>query len=186
ERELAAHGVALQIASVTFMVHVGLSSAATVRAGQAWGVRAVGSLRDGAAAALILSGAMVVLTVALFLLLPGPLIGLFLDPSEPERVTIIAIGTALLAVGALFQFADAAQVMALGLLRGIQDTRTPMWLAIVSYWAVGAPTGYGLGIGLGWGAPGVWLGLVAGLVLAGILLMARFWRRAAGLMAAAA
>ncbi|MEM9318503.1 MAG: MATE family efflux transporter [Pseudomonadota bacterium] len=179
--ELAAHGVALQIASVTFMVHLGLSSAATVRAGRAFGRQDFDGLRDGALAALILSGAMVGLTVALFLGVPELLIGLFLDPAEPERGAIIAIGVALLAVGALFQLADAAQVIAIGLLRGLQDTRMPMVFAAVSYWAVGLPASYFLGFVAGLDGPGIWLGLVVGLVAAAALMLPRFWARLARL-----
>ena len=85
----------------------------------------------------------------------------------------------LVALAALFQTADAAQVMALGLLRGVQDTRRPMVYAAVSYWAVGMPASYLLGFPLGFGAPGVWMGLVIGLTLAGVLLMHRFWTGAA-------
>lgn len=174
--ELAAHGVAVTIASITFMVHIGLSSAATVRAGRFWGVGDMRALRLGAGAALILSGGMVALTVLAFLGLPGPLIGLFLDPADPDRAAILAIGAGLLAVAALFQLADAAQVMALGLLRGVHDTRVPMIHAVLSYWVVGVPTSYVLGFPLGLGPQGIWLGLVLGLGVAAVLMMTRFWR----------
>jgi MATE family multidrug resistance protein len=174
--DLAAHGIAIQIASITFMVHIGLSQAATVRAGQAWGKRDVPRLRLAGIAALIWSGAMVAVTVVAFLAVPAFLVGLFLDPDDPERLRIIARGTDLLAVAALFQLADAAQVMALGLLRGVQDTRRPMIYAVISYWLVGIPCAYLFGFPLGLGGPGIWLGLVVGLVLAGALMMTRFWR----------
>ena len=177
--ELAAHGIALQIASAMFMVHIGLSSAATVRAGMAWGRQDLAGLRTGAVAALILSGLMVVFTVAMFLGIPETLISLFVDPDDPMRPALIAIGVTFLAVGALFQLADAAQVMALGFLRGVQDTRVPMIYAVASYWCVGIPTSYILGFTFGLGGVGIWLGLVAGLVLAGVFMMARFWRGAA-------
>jgi len=81
-------------------------------------------------------------------------------------------------MAALFQLMDAMQVVALGLLRGVQDTAVPMLLAVISYWLVGMPSGYALGFVAGWGAVGVWLGLVIGLGLAAILLMTRFWARA--------
>ena len=81
----------------------------------------------------------------------------------------------LLALAALFQLADAMQVMALGLLRGLQDTRVPMWLAAVSYWVIGIPCSYVLAFPLGYGGVGLWLGLVVGLVAAGGSLMVRFW-----------
>ena len=112
-----------------------------------------------------------------FLAIPETLVGAFLDPDEPQRVAILAIGVSLLAMAALFQLADGAQVMALGLLRGVQDTRVPMIVAAISYWIVGMPVSYALGFNYDLGAVGVWLGLVAGLALAGILLMVRFWGR---------
>lgn len=174
--DLAAHGIAIQIASLTFMVHIGLSQAATVRAGQAWGRLDVARLRLAGQASLIWSGAMVALTVLAFLAIPETLIGLFLSPDDPARDGIIAIGVGLLAVAALFQLADAAQVMALGLLRGTQDTRVPMIYAVISYWIIGIPCAYLFGFPLGLGGQGIWLGLVVGLALAGVTMMTRFWR----------
>lgn len=174
--ELAAHGIAITLASATFMFHLGLSNAATIRAGRAYGRKDETDLREGALVIIALSMGLAVLTVAAFLTFPAPLISLFLDPADPARAQIIAVGTVLLAAAALFQFADAAQVMALGLLRGVQDTRIPMIHAAVSYWVIGVPAGYVLGFPLGFGAAGVWMGLVIGLVLAGALLMSRFWR----------
>ena len=80
-------------------------------------------------------------------------------------------------MAALFQLADAAQVMALGFLRGVQDTRVPMIIASVSYWLIGIPVSYLLAFRLGLGGVGLWLGLVVGLAVAAIFLMVRFWRR---------
>ena len=173
---LAAHGIAIQICSTTFMVHIGLSQAATVRAGRAWGVGDIANLRLAGFAALILSGAMVAATIAAFLLIPAPLIGLFLDPADPLRPEIIAMGASLLLVAALFQLADAGQVMALGLLRGVQDTRVPMIYALVSYWLLGLPAAWFLGFPMGFGGEGIWAGLVVGLAFAAGLMMTRFWR----------
>lgn len=172
---LAAHGIGLQITSVVFMVHVGLSNVATVRAGQAQGRGDVEGLRDGARVVLATSGAVALLTVVLFLTVPEVLIGLFLAPDDPERAAVIALGVTLLAAAALFQVVDAAQVMALGLLRGVQDTRVPMIIATLSYWVVGVPVSYLLGFTLGLGGPGIWLGLAAGLALAGVFMLGRFW-----------
>ncbi len=173
--ELAAHGIALQIISVTFMVHVGLSSAATVRAGYAWGQGDRENLRQAAVAALGLSAVMVALTIALLIGFREELVGLFVGPDDPMRPVIILLGAQLLIVAAIFQLADAAQVMALGLLRGVQDTRIPMIYAVVSYWLVGIPFAYVFGFTLDWGAIGIWWGLVVGLVLAGALMIWRFW-----------
>jgi MATE family multidrug resistance protein len=173
--ELAANGIALQIISVTFMVHIGLSSAATVRAGRAWGRGDREGLRLAALAALGLSAAMVAFTIVLLIGFREELVGLFVDPADPLRPVIIALGAQLLVVAVFFQLADAAQVMALGLLRGVQDTRVPMIHAVFSYWLVGMPCAYLLGFPAGFGATGIWWGLVIGLTLAGGLMMARFW-----------
>ena len=175
-RELAAHGIAIEITALVFMVHMGLSNAATVMVGRARGRGDAVALRDGAKVSVVVSLAVALVTVAVYLAVPGFLVGLFIAPDDPQRPAIIAIGTGLIVVAALFQLADAAQVMAMGLLRGVQDTRGPMVIAAVSYWAVGIPASYVLGITLGFEGPGIWAGLVIGLTLAAALLMRRFWR----------
>ncbi|WP_108482966.1 MATE family efflux transporter [Oceaniglobus ichthyenteri] len=174
---LAAHGIALQITAVMFMVHVGLSNAATVRAGQAIGRGDGPGLRRGAWVAMGLSMIVVLISVGLFLGVPELLIGAFLDPSDPARGEVLVIGAVFLAAAAVFQLGDAAQVMALGLLRGMSDTKGPMVIAMVSYWIIGAPMSYVFGFVLGWGGVGIWLGLASGLVFAGLLLIIRFARR---------
>ena len=177
---LAAHGIALQITSIMFMIHVGLSQAITVKAGRAWGRGDQAILSAASKTAMILSAVAVVFTVVLFLTIPEILVGAFVDPDDPRRAEILAIGAALLAVAALFQAVDAAQVMALGMLRGVQDTKVPMWMAAFSYWLVGVPTSYFLGFTAAMGGVGIWLGLSVGLAVAGILLQYRFWTRHVG------
>jgi MATE family multidrug resistance protein len=177
-RELAAHGIALQACSLAFVVHLGLANAATVRTGRADGAADAQGLRDGARVAIALSAGFGLLVVTLFLTVPTQIIAAFLDLSKPGSAEIVTIGVMLLALGALFQMADAMQVIALGLLRGIKDTRVPMWLATLSYWVIGIPAGYLLAFPFGYGDVGIWLGLVIGLMAAATLLMARFWRRA--------
>ncbi len=174
---LAAHGIALNLASATFMVHLGLSNAATIRAGNALGRRDRAHLEKGAIAVTIMSLVMSVLTVILFLTCAEPLISLFMESDDPQRGQILAIGTGLLAMAALFQLVDGAQVIALGLLRGLQDAKVPMVMAGLSYWVVGLPSSYYFGFVRGMDGIGVWMGLVLGLACAAILLMARFWMR---------
>ncbi len=175
--ELAAHGIALQLASLTFMVHIGFSQAATVRAGRALGRRDEENLRRGAKVAIVLSFLFAVVTVVIFLAIPETLINFFIDPDEPAKETLLRIGISLLAMAALFQVVDALQVMALGLLRGVQDTAVPMIIATISYWIIGLPASYFLAFTLGMGGVGLWLGLVIGLTVAAILMMWRFWAR---------
>ncbi len=172
---LAAHGIALQISSLTFMVHMGLSNVATVRAGRAMGRKSVVDLRLGARLVMMMSLGVATLALIGFVTLPELLMGLFLSPDDPQRDTVIGVGVGLLAAAGLFQLVDAAQVIAIGLLRGVQDTRRPMLIAAVSYWGIGMPVSYGLGFGLGWGGVGVWIGLAIGLATAAILLSIRFW-----------
>jgi len=172
---LAAHGIALQLASITFMIHLGLANVATIRAGNAFGRGDVPHMIRGAQTVIVISLLTALATIVLFVSVPEPLIGLFMKSDEPARADILTIGVVLLAMAALFQLMDGAQVIALGLLRGVQDTRVPMVLAAVSYWVVGLPCSYVLGFVLGWEGVGVWLGLVVGLAFAGAALMLRFW-----------
>ena len=174
---LAAHGIALQLASITFMMHLGLSNAATVRAGNALGRNDLPHMARGGMVALAMSALVAFATIVLFVSLPEPLIAVFLDPDDPARADIIAVGVILLILAALFQLVDGAQVVALGLLRGIQDARVPMVLAAVSYFGVGLPAAYVLGFPMGWGGAGVWTGLTLGLAVAAVLLNHRFWFR---------
>lgn len=175
-RELAAHGIALQIASITFMLHLGMSNAATVRIGQAKGRGDAQGMRDAGVTVIGISVVLALLAVAAFELFPRQLVGLYLDATHPETPAIVELAAGLLFYAGLFQLMDAMQVIGLGLLRGVQDTRVPMILAAISYWVVGMPVAYGLAFVLGLGPAGLWLGLVVGLSFAAVLLMRRFWR----------
>ena len=174
---LAAHGIALQITSISFMVPLGLSQALTVRVGKAWGQKNPAAVRDAALAGMVLAGATMVLIVGTFLLIPGYLVGLFIDPTDLARPEILAVGTTLLMLAALFQLVDIGQVVALGMLRGVQDTAVPMVMAVVSYWGIGLPVAYFLGFMVGLEGAGVWLGLSVGLAFACAGMQYRFWRR---------
>lgn len=185
--ELAAHGIALQLAALAFMFHVGMSQAATIRAGGAFGRRSEVELRQVARAAILIGLGFGVLVILTFVTLPETLVALFVDPSEPQRPRLIEIGSTLVLMAALFQMVDASQIIALSLLRGVQDTAVPMWLAAISYWMVGVPASYVLGFVSGLGAIGIWLGLTLGLGAAALTMMSRFWRRSVriGVVAAA-
>ncbi len=172
---LAAHGIALQLASFAFLMHLGFANAATIRAGQAQGQGDLHGLRQGALAAVMLSVTIAVVASVIFAAFAEPLLELFLDPGDPDTPAVIATGIVLVYLAAFFQLADGGQAMAIGLLRGIQDTRVPMYIAIVCYWLVGLPVAYGFGFGLDWGGAGIWLGLVVGLITVWVSLSARFW-----------
>lgn len=179
EVELAAHGIALQLTAVMFMFHVGMSNAATIRIGSHFGRRDGPGMRRTAETSFVLSMAFGILAIAVFLLFAETLVALFVDPDEPQRGAVIALGAGLVMIGALFQFVDAAQIVALSNLRGMQDTNVPMWLAGVSYWGIGLPAGYVLGLPLGLDGAGVWFGMTLGLAAAALLLSARLMRQLA-------
>lgn len=174
--ELAAHGIALQITSITFMAHLGLSNAATVRVGQAKGRGDRSWMRDAALTICGMSLVFSVVFIAIYLLFADGLVRLYLDPTDPQAPQIVALGAMLLMYAALFQLTDAFQVIALGFLRGVHDTQVPMWIAGFSYWVIGMPVAWALAFPLGIGPAGLWLGMCAGLTVAAILLMRRFWR----------
>lgn len=175
--ELAAHGIAMQVTAIGFMVHVGLSNAATVRTGRFAGAGEWGDLRRGAGMAIAISAAVGVAQVALYLSYAEPIVGLFIDRTSAEAPLILAFGGVLLIYAAAFQMMDAGQVLALGLLRGVQDTAVPMGIAAVSYWLIGVPAAWYLAFRADWGGPGLWMGLVIGLFCAASALMWRFWSR---------
>jgi len=174
EIELAAHGIALQITALLFMFHVGMSQAATIRAGGAYGRRNVVELWMIARTALAVAFVFGIAAVALMVGMPETLVSLYIDPAEPARETLIVIGVKLVMLAAVFQFVDSTQINALALLRGVQDTTVPMWLASVSYWLIGLPASYFMAFTLGLRESGLWLGLTVGLGMAAITLGWRF------------
>lgn len=176
---LAAHAIALEITALFFMIHLGLANAATVLVGRAKGRGDMAGLRAAARAGMILSMGVALTTMAIYLAFGQLMVGLFLSPSDPDRALIVPLGVTLLYVAAVFQLADGGQAMAMGLLRGIQDTRMPMLIAAVSYWLIGVPVSYALAFLAGLEGIGLWLGMVAGLSVAALSLMVRFWRAVA-------
>ncbi|EBA03950.1 MATE efflux family protein [Rhodobacterales bacterium HTCC2150] len=175
--ELAAHGIALQLAAITFMVHLGLSQGATTLVGNAYGLNDRSAQRRLGVVSIAMTTAFAAVAILVFLTIPGPLLALFLDTSQATSPAILASGIGLITVAAAFQLADGLQAAGLGLLRGIQDVRIPFIYAAISYWLIGMPTSYFLGFTLGYGGKGVWAGLVTGLTAAAILLLARYWRK---------
>jgi MATE family multidrug resistance protein len=168
---LAAHQIAINAASVSYMVPLGVSSAAAVRVGQALGRRD----RPGAATAgwtaLGLGSLFMAFAALLFVSVPGWIIRAFTtDPA------VGAVGVHLLYVAAVFQLFDGLQVVAIGALRGAGDTRTPMLWNLVGYWVLGLPVGYVLCFRYGQGAVGLWIGLSLGLIVVGSILL-RAWMR---------
>jgi len=166
---LAAHQVALNVASVTYMAATGISTAATIRVGRLrGGGDAAGARQAGFAAywlAFAFMGTMGALLVGLRFVIP---------PLYNHDPLVLAQASTLLLVAAGFQVSDGLQVVGLGALRGLHDVRVPSLVALLAYWVLALPLGYVLAFRLGLGGPGIWLGLLVGLTLVAGLLMLRF------------
>lgn len=169
--QLASHQIALNTASLTYMVPLGISAAAAVRVGQALGRRDPhGASRAGWTAMALGAGFMALMAVT-FWVVPHWICRVYTPAPE-----VIQAASKLLFVAAFFQLFDGLQTVATGALRGAGDTRTPMVCHLVFYWLLGLPLGYYLCFRIGWGAPGMWTGLCVALIGIGIALLF-FWRR---------
>ncbi|HSL24237.1 MAG TPA: MATE family efflux transporter [Vicinamibacterales bacterium] len=168
---VAAHQIALNMAAVSFMVPFGIASAAAVRVGHAVGRRdPAGTARSGWTAVLM-GVSFMAIAAATFVLLPRLLIGAF-----TQDAAVLGIGVTLLRVAAVFQLFDGLQGVTTGVLRGVGDTRAPMLWNFAGHWLFGLPLGYVLAFRRGWGAVGLWVGLSAGLIVVGVVLIV-VWMR---------
>ncbi|RYE56793.1 MAG: MATE family efflux transporter, partial [Hyphomicrobiales bacterium] len=181
--EVAAHAVALQCASLAFMVPMGIGMAATVRVGIAYGRRDLAGISKAGWASLTLGTGFMALSCISFLTLGPAIVSVFLDPSKPENLNALTLAATFLVVAGVFQLVDGVQVVAAHALRGLSDAKIPMIVAIVGYWLVGLPIAYVLGLVVGWRGIGIWLGLAAGLAFVAVVLLARFaFRERIGLL----
>ena len=174
---VAAHVIALQIVSFTFMVPLGLAQAVTIRVGMAYGARDPRWVGLAGNVNFALTMAFMTLSATIIWIFPSKLAGLFLDPSLPGNAEVIALAAGFLAVAAIFQIADGAQVIGAAMLRGLQDTRVPMIYAGLGYWGIGFGSGVLLAFGAGWRGMGIWTGLALGLGVVAVLMLQRWWRR---------
>jgi multidrug resistance protein, MATE family len=166
---LAAHQIALSCAATTFMFTLGLSTAASMRVGQAAGAGASDRVRAIGFGALLI-GVVVMTAFALVFVFAGEWLAERFVDDRP----VVALAAQLLVVAAIFQVFDGAQVIGAGILRGLKDVRIPTIITFVAYWMIALPTGYLLGIRWGYGAYGVWVSLALGLGFAGVFLGLRF------------
>lgn len=175
---LAAYAIALQIASASFMVPMGLGQAATVRVGLAHGAGDAGGVSRAGWTAFAMGVGFMGLTALVMIAMPKLLIAAFIDMGDPANRLVIETAVTFLAFAALFQVVDGAQAVAGGMLRGLHDTAVPMIAAAVGYWGVGMPLAGLLAFRFGLGGPGIWMGLCAGILVVAVLLTARWAARA--------
>ncbi|MFP6663007.1 MAG: MATE family efflux transporter [Deltaproteobacteria bacterium] len=170
---LAAHQIAISAASFSFMAPLGISSAAAVRVGQAVGRRDGPGARLAGWTAIVCGGIMMFVFAAAFLFFGREIAAVFTD-----ETAVITIAASILTVAAAFQLVDGTQVVAVGALRGLGETRLPMRIALLSYWMVGMSLAVALAFWMGLGVIGLWYGFVVGLALACVLLVGVWFRHA--------
>ncbi len=173
---LATHTIALNYASLTYMVPLGVSAAAAVSVGHAMGAGDAARARRAGWLALGMGTSFMLLAALLFFTLPGPLILLY--TRDPR---VLAVGPGLLGLAAIFQVFDGIQTVSTGALRGLGETRAPMLANLAGYWVLGLPIGFFLCFGLQWGIYGLWIGLTAALIVIASSLLWRWQKDSARL-----
>lgn len=168
-KQLAAHQIAISLASVSYMMASGISAAATVRVGNQLGLNDIPTLRIAGFTSFVMAVAFMTFTCLMFVLGKDLLPGFYVDEQD-----VIQVASSLLVIAAFFQIFDGVQVVALGALRGLEDVKMPTLVAVVAYWLIGLPLGYAFGFELGLGVKGIWYGLLTGLALTAIMLFFRF------------
>jgi MATE family multidrug resistance protein len=174
---VAAHAVALQLASLTFMVPMGLAQAATVRVGIGYGRTDAGHIRRAGWTSFAMGTGFMAAMALIMLAIPETLAGLFIDRTNPANAEVAELAVSFLIIAALFQVADGAQVVAQGMLRGLHDTFVPMLFALFGYWVIGIGVGAWLAFERDWGGVGIWTGLATGLGIVAVLMLTRWMQR---------
>ena len=174
---LAAHAIAIQIASLTFMVPLGIGQAGTVRVGRAFGAGDKEGIRRAGTMALVLALSFMSCTALLMALVPEWLVAPFLDRSKPGANAVAELAMLFLFYAAVFQIVDGAQVIGSSILRGLGDTRLPMIFAGIGYWGIGLPLSAALGFLTPLAGRGIWIGLAIGLTVVSVMMLWRWWAR---------
>ena len=176
--QLAGHTVALQVAALAFQIPFGIGQAVTIRVGYHFGAGDNAAIARAGKAALVMALGYMALPAALMILAPRLVLQLYIDPAAAKNAVMAGYAVQFLAVAAAFQLFDGMQAVLAGALRGLQDTRVPMLLALTGYWLVGFGTSVALGFFTPLAGLGVWLGLAVGLVVVSLLLLRRWQARA--------
>ncbi len=170
ENQLAAHQIAINVASTTYMMASGLGIAGGIRVGEGRGLHSITKIRFSANVALLLVIAFMTLMMVAILFLRDFIVRIYISDAE-----VIALASELMLIAAFFQLSDGVQVVALGILRGISDVSIPTWITLFAYWVISLPLGYYLGFVQHKDAGGIWIGLLVGLSVSAILLTMRFY-----------
>ena len=169
---IAGHQIAINFAAMMFMIPFGLSVAISARVGNSIGKKRPDEARFRGYVGVVVSCIIMACTAALMFLFPRTIASIYTDDTD-----VIEMAVQLIFMAAIFQLSDGLQVSGFGALRGLKDTKIPMYVNLVAYWIIGIPFAYYMGFIAGFGAPGLWMGLIAGLTIAGILHNIRFYRK---------
>jgi MATE family multidrug resistance protein len=175
--QLAGHTIALQLAALAFQVPFGVAQAATIRVGYFYGARDAAAIGRAGWTAIAIGGGFMTVTAALMLFAPRFIIRLYVDPDAAKSALLVGFALRYMVVAAAFQLFDGVQAVSAGALRGLQDTRVPMWMALAGYWLPGLGTAVALGFFTPLQGTGIWIGLATGLVVVAALLLQRWARR---------
>jgi multidrug resistance protein, MATE family len=167
--EQAAHQIAINLASISFMMAIGISHAGSIRVGNAVGQQNITEIRRSGFIASFMGGSIMMLAGITFIILNRFLPSLYVNDS-----TVIEIASVLLIIAAFFQIADGVQAVGIGILRGLTDVKGPTIITFIAYWVIGLPSGYVLGFTFDQGVEGVWVGLSIGLFCSATFLTLRF------------
>ncbi len=167
--ELAAHQIALNLASITFMMVLGISQAASIRVGNAMGQQNISAVRKTGFSAIAFGAGIMSLSGITFILLNKFLPSLYISDEA-----VIAIASKLIIIAALFQLSDGTQAVGIGVLRGLTDIKGPTVITFIAYWIISLPVAYILAFTFNFGVEGIWTGLLIGLTVSAILLTVRF------------
>jgi MATE family multidrug resistance protein len=176
--QLAGHTIALQVAALAFQIPFGIGQAATIRVGYHYGARDREALGRAGWVAIVLGTGFMALTASLMTFAPKLVLGIYVDTEAAQNTALMGFAVQFMVVAAAFQLFDGLQAVAAGALRGLQDTRTPMLIALFGYWVPGLGTAVWLGFFTPLGGLGVWIGLMVGLVVVALLMLQRWMRRA--------
>lgn len=174
---LAAHAIAMQLASISFMVPTGIGQAVTIRVGLALGANDRAGITRSGWTGFALGVGFMTLAGLVMILFPEQLVSAFIDRTDQNNFEVMRLGATFVIIAGLFQIVDGAQAVTSGMLRGIQDTKIPMLFAALGYWGIGLPLGSLLAFQFDMAGKGIWIGLLVGLATVAALLMLRWTQR---------
>ena len=176
---LAAQQIVYSVIYIALSAALALGDAVRVRVAYGIGRRSAASSRQSAYLSTLLAGATTLAAALILWLFPEQVVGIYLDTSNPENATVLRLSVAMSVYAGMFLFLDGVLLVLANAIRGLRDTRSPLWISMAGYWAVGLGTGVWLCFPLGYGAEGLWWGLVAGVLFSNILMYVRFSTRIA-------